>query len=202
VGVLSLHQGRQRGGRNIAGDTDTFARGAQQVAGQRRRRRLAVGARNRDHRCRQVRPQFPQAPGEEFDLADHGNALFACLRYYRQATRQTRRNCQQINLAQQARSELARHEFELKVGAGATAIQFAEVGRCRTRVGHTHTRALAQAPAGAGQAGFAEAENEDALALDFHYLIFKVDRPNSTSRMVMIQKRTTTWVSFHPVCSK
>ena len=35
----------------------------------------------------------------------------------------------------------------------------------------------------------------------FH-LSFSVDRPNSTSMMVMIQKRTTTCVSFQPCSSK
>jgi hypothetical protein len=31
---------------------------------------------------------------------------------------------------------------------------------------------------------------------------FNVESPNNTSIMVMIQKRTTTWFSFQPFCSK
>jgi hypothetical protein len=31
-----------------------------------------------------------------------------------------------------------------------------------------------------------------------HHLNFNVDKPTSTSIMVMIQKRTTTWFSFQP----
>ena len=31
---------------------------------------------------------------------------------------------------------------------------------------------------------------------------FNVANPINTSIMVMIQNRTTTWVSFHPFCSK
>ncbi len=34
------------------------------------------------------------------------------------------------------------------------------------------------------------------------YLSFKVDRPTRHNSMVMIQKRTTTWVSFQPLFSK
>ena len=52
------------------------------------------------------------------------------------------------------------------------------------------------------QPRFAEAEHEDKFSAQFHYLIFSVERPNSTSKIVMIQKRTTTCVSFQPVCSK
>ena len=32
----------------------------------------------------------------------------------------------------------------------------------------------------------------------FHQRSFRVERPTSTSIIVMIQKRTTTWFSFHP----
>mgnify|MGYP006142415379 CR=1 FL=1 len=34
-----------------------------------------------------------------------------------------------------------------------------------------------------------------------HHLSLSVDRPKSTSIMVMIQKRTTTWLSFQPSSS-
>ena len=35
-----------------------------------------------------------------------------------------------------------------------------------------------------------------------YHLIFNVDKPIRTRIMVIIQKRTTTCVSFHPFCSK
>ena len=45
----SIHQGRQRSGGNIAGNFGVVTRRLAQMPGQRRGRRLAVGARNGDH---------------------------------------------------------------------------------------------------------------------------------------------------------
>ena len=70
---------------------------------------------------------------------------------------------------------------------------FRQIGRCGACVAYPHRRTLPQAPQGAGQARFAKAENEDVFALEIHHLVFSVDSPNSTSRMVMIQKRMSAF---------
>ena len=68
-------------------------------------------------------------------------------------------------------------------------------------VGDAHSRTLPGAPLRHRQPGFAEAEDENKFAVQAHR-IFIVESPNSTSMMVMIQKRTTTCVSFQPESSK
>ena len=51
--------------------------------------------------------------------------------------------------------------------------------------------------------GLGETEHEDVARFESdHQRSFSVESPNSTSRMVMIQKRTTTCVSFQPPSSK
>jgi hypothetical protein len=40
------------------------------------------------------------------------------------------------------------------------------------------------------------------VGVNIAYLSFNVDSPSRHSNMVMIQKRTTTWVSVHPLFSK
>ena len=45
------------------------------------------------------------------------------------------------------------------------------------------------------------AETSPSFAFRIIYLSFNVDSPTSTSIIVMIQKRTTTWFSFHPFSS-
>ena len=62
----------------------------------------------------------------------------------------------------------------------------------RCRPGPAPARACLAA---SGCAGVWKQEREGRLA---HHLSFSVERPNSTSIMVMIQKRTTTWLSFQP----
>jgi hypothetical protein len=62
-------------------------------------------------------------------------------------------------------------------------------------------------PANARQSRFTQPKNEHVAAFPFiaHLLVrasryrsLRVDNPNSTSIIVMIQKRTTTWFSFQP----
>jgi len=59
-------------------------------------------------------------------------------------------------------------------------------------------RALLRAAADEGLGRRLRQEPEGGFA---HHLSFSVDSPNSTSIMVMIQKRTTTWLSFQPSSS-
>jgi len=60
-------------------------------------------------------------------------------------------------------------------------------------------------PAYARQSRFTQPKNEDLAALPFiahllsqPYRSLRVDNPNSTSIIVMIQNLTTTWFSFQP----
>ncbi len=72
IGILRIHQGRQGRRRNIAGNADGLARGAQQMAGQRGGGGLAVGAGDGQHR--NIPAQTAQRLGKQFDLADHRNS--------------------------------------------------------------------------------------------------------------------------------
>jgi len=65
-------------------------------------------------------------------------------------------------------------------------------------------------PAYARQSRFTQPKNEHVAAFPFiahllsassRYRSLRVDNPNSTSIIVMIQKRTTTWFSFQPLSS-
>src|SRR5690606_39697510 len=76
------------------------------------------------------------------------------------------------------------------------------------RVRHAQGRTLPRAPARGSHAGLAQSKDQDARRIGAKGLgttvhrNFKVERPISTSIMLMIQKRTTTWVSFQPPTSK
>ena len=75
-------------------------------------------------------------------------------------------------------------------------------GRRRAAVDHAQVRATQGAPACHRQARFTQADHQHTFSGQGAHLSFRVDRPNSTSMMVMIQNRTTTWVSFQPPSSK
>ncbi len=67
--------------------------------------------------------------------------------------------------------------------------------------------ALAGAPACGGDTRLAQSKDQDERRVGAGGFIhihrnFRVERPISTSIMLMIQKRTTTWVSFQPPTSK
>ncbi len=73
--------------------------------------------------------------------------------------------------------------------------------RLRAAVGDAHARAPQRAPARHCQPRLAEPQHQDVFSGQCTHRSFSVDRPNSTSMMVMIQKRTTTCVSFQPLSS-
>src|SRR5206468_5173403 len=75
------------------------------------------------------------------------------------------------------------------------------VGRRIARVGDAHIRAVACEMADERKPGLAEPEHDSVAIAVAHHLSFSVERPNSTSSIVMIQKRTTTWFSFQPFSS-
>ena len=72
-----------------------------------------------------------------------------------------------------------------------------QLRRSIARIGDAHRPAFAHQPAHDRETAFAESEHQRA-----HQRTFNVERPISTSMMVMIQKRTTTWFSFQPESSK
>ena len=73
-------------------------------------------------------------------------------------------------------------------------------------VRHPHSRPTKHPPAGHGQTGVTKSQDEQVLMGEGEhgrsYLNFRVDRPTKHSSIVMIQKRTTTWVSGQPIFSK
>jgi len=80
--------------------------------------------------------------------------------------------------------------------------------RRRSRIGNTHPRAATREPTNTRKPGVSQPQNQDVLARPFIVHLpgccqrsFNVDSPKSTSIIVMIQKRTTTWFSFQPFSS-
>jgi hypothetical protein len=91
----------------------------------------------------------------------------------------------------------------------ATPAQRTSIGGASARV--SATRSVAPRPPtqrAIASPDSPEAEHEDGVVGEVgatssgQHRIFSVDRPTSTSMIVMIQKRTTTWFSFHPDSSK
>ena len=83
------------------------------------------------------------------------------------------------------------------------AASFAANGGDRPRVGDPHVRALRGEMAREREPGEPESQHDGVASgrrLGVHRS-FSVERPNSTSSIVMIQKRTTTWFSFQPLSS-
>jgi hypothetical protein len=169
------------------------------MRGQRRHRALAVGPGHREHRRAVV-------PGEELDVAEHGNPARQRRAHDRAVERQAGTDAQQVDALQERLGERSGVKLARERGAPR---------RVGAGVGNAHRRAFARREARHRKAGVAEAEHEQALAAQgrrrgdgqqreerlAHHLSFSVDRPNSTSIMVMIQKRTTTWLSFQPSSS-
>src|SRR5688500_3747256 len=169
------------------------------MAGQRGHGGLAIGAGNREHRLAVV-------PGEQLDVAEHRD-----VRGDRGADdffleRQPRTDANQIDALQQAALERPEVQLALKVCSA----------RWRgPRIGDARVAALMLDPARRREAAVAQAQHENAFSRKggslrngqkrkgrlAHHLSLSVDRPKSTSIMVMIQKRTTTWLSFQPSSS-
>ena len=95
------------------------------------------------------------------------------------------------------------------------ALEISQARRRGSRVGRAHSPPFALHPARSREPTVSEPEHEDVLPFQgkgsgrlenregrvAHHLSLRVDSPNSTSIMVMIQKRTTTWLSFQPSSS-
>ena len=179
-------------------------------AGQRRRRRLAVGAGDRDdlRRVAALARSGSSACGEQFELALHGDA----------AARRARRSARgdALVVRRQARADQRRSRRRRAARASSAPRDAASLpARARrsaaacggsSRESQTRTRgAVARAPARHREAGFAEAEHEHGLAANLRiaaHRSFRLASPTRHSSIVMIQKRTTTCVSFQPDFSK
>src|SRR5262249_31429587 len=99
----------------------------------------------------------------------------------------------QFHALEQGQCEGAWHELDVR----ELGTQRCELRRIVARIGHAHGATFAHQPAHDRETAFAETKHEGA-----HQRTFNVESPISTSMMVMIQKRTTTWFSFHPESSK
>ena len=187
------HQGGQRSRANVAGHRRHLAGGAAQRARHRRRGGLAVGAGDGDHPAGFAQAVFAQGAGEQLDLADDGNAAPGGCGHHRLVERKPRRETQHLDASQQFLVERSGQQFR----ARRAALQFGGMRRLAARIGHAHAGTQARQPLRHGQARLAEPEHQNRFALQCH-LSFSVDKPNSTSMIVMIQNLTTTWVSFQP----
>ncbi len=187
------HQGAERGRADVARHRRPPAGGTAKLAGHGGGRRLAVGAGDGDELAAVAQAQFAQGLGEQLDLADDGDAACGAQRHHRLGEREAGRQPEQVDALEQLLREATGDQMRGRRGAS----ELGGMGRLGTRVGHAHPRPPAVQPLRHGQAALAQAENQCGFALEFHRS-FKVDSPNSTSMMVIIQKRTTTWVSFQP----
>ena len=136
---------------------------------------------------------------EQLDLGDQRHTARHRSLNRRRVDRYAGRNGDQVEVGKRFRGKAAGKQL----GFRHRRTQHVDIGRRRPAVDDAHAGALARKPARHRQPGFTEADDEDAFAGEVHdQRIFSVDRPTSTSMMVMIQKRTTTWVSFQPPSSK
>ncbi len=200
----ALAQRVERRRRDVAGDGNAAPGARDQQPGKPRRRRLAVGAGDADHprRIAAARLQRRQRAGKELDLADHVDAALLRRRHQRRGGRVRRRQAgrqrQHRRAVEQRGGKIAAAERDLRqLGA-----QRGEHRRRGPRVGDADRRPAVDQGARHGQARLAETQHHRNLAGRLDHRIFRVDRPTSTSMMVMIQNRTTTWFSFHPESSK
>src|SRR5258706_6486242 len=167
------------------------------MAGQGRDGALAIGTCNGEHRCVVL-------PSEELDIAEHRDRARQRLADQRRVERQSWADASEINAFEQCRGERPQVHITAKAS-----------WRRGTRIGDAHARAMVLGPARNRKPGVAESQHEQALAREMHSLgprqelecglahhrSLSVESPNSTSIMVMIQKRTTTWLSFQPSSS-
>ena len=140
-----------------------------------------------------------QRAREEFDVADELRAACHCRRDRRLVLGHARADRDQVRAGQRRIGERAggqRHVRQRRSELGRTR-------RLRAGIGDAHARAFAREIPRQRQPGHPESQHDGIAVLVFHLQrSFSVERPNSTSSIVTIQKRTTTWFSFHPFNSK
>ena len=145
-------------------------------------------------------------PGKKLDVADDRDALPQCSLHQVLGERESGTEAQQVDTLQQRRAERAGMQLAREIISSR---------RRFARVGDAHRAALMFYPARDREPGVAEAEHKNPPARESdrlgsrqqveeglsHHRSLRVESPNRTSIMVMIQKRTTTWLSFHPSSS-
>ena len=168
-------------------------RGACERAGKRGHGGLAVGAGDREHLL-----VGRQRAREQLDVADELDA--AAPRPRRSpAGRWLTPGLIAMRSAPRACSSLTG-----PVSSGTPEKRAASSPACggAVRVSATRTRAPWRTQvAHHRQPGLPEAQHDGVAVAVAHQRSFSVDRPNRTSSIVMIQKRTTTWFSFQPLSS-
>ena len=151
---------------------------------------LSVGAGDREH-GRGIRPR------EELHVADDRNAPSRSLHHHGLLERQARAYADEAHPVEKLRCE-------------GTGVQFAAVvpgaRRRGAGIGDARHAAVTHDPARDRKPGVAQSEDQHPLpgerkGMLAHHLSLRVESPKSTSIMVMIQKRTTTWLSFQPSSS-
>ena len=202
IRIEPLAQHVECGRTDIAGHLHRQTGAFGQHAGQAGDRGLAIGAGDSQHpgRIAAFLAQGGQRLREQFDLADEGNAARICRCFKRRQfarRRQSRADRDEVDAVEQAFSEGAADED----GVRCLRLQRRQALGRGAGVGHAHGGAGARQPQRHCQPGLAKSQHQCLFAVIVHHRSFSVERPNNTSIIVMIQKRTTTWVSFQPFCS-
>ncbi len=138
-----------------------------------------------------------QRAGEELDVADELGAARNRRRDERLVLRNTRADRDQVGAGNGGVGERTRHYADFRV----RSLQPVGERRRRPRVGDAHRGAAHGEMTRKREPGEPEAQHDCVASRVIHHRSFKLDSPNSTSSIVMIQKRTTTWFSFHPLSS-
>ena len=167
-----------------------------QMPHQRGHRGLAVRAGDGDHLA-----GLPgDGAGKQLHIADHLAASLGKRHDLRRGQGHARTDHQQLAAGKAVDGEGA----GAQLGLGGQLRQLGQMRRRRAAVNRHQPRAATRQPAQRRQAAVAQANHADGESVQIlhrlllSYRSFRVDRPASTSIMVMIQKRTTTWVSFQP----
>ena len=169
---------------DVARDDCRESRRACERAGERGDGRLAVRAGDCEHFLRRR-----QRAREKLDVADELGACGDGFANRRMFFRETGTDRDQVRGIERRRGERTRFNGD----SGKLARELGPVGRRIACVGDTHVRAMARKMPDERKPGFAESEHDGAtIAVALAHRNFSVDRPKSTSSIVMIQKRTTS----------
>src|SRR5712691_3308951 len=158
-------------------------RGFRHRAGESGDGALAVGAGDGDD----PRSLVCDRLGEQLDIADRARAGGGRALHVRIGKRHAGTDRDQIDPGEARLTERA----AIGANPGERALDLGEARRRRACVGDAHVRSAARQPLRHRQTRVTQTEHQYLSARETHRS-FKVDRPNSTSIMVMIQKRTTT----------
>ena len=190
---------------DVAGDGHALAGALDQLAGQRGGRRLAVGAGDREHLAARSRASAASRPARA--RTGRARPAPACrlrapppARPAMRASRGARPGLFSTRVTPSSARRRARRRRSSACGTCSRSA--AACGGVRARV-PTRTARRARAPARHRQARCAEAQHQHAVVLQSHVIAASGSPgPTRHSSIVMIQKRTTTCVSFQPVFSK